>query len=157
MKNIKFAKKILVTIIIFIMMILTNNIEAFARNDFSENKFSNEDFIMITELSDTGFKDPTEDPDYWDPNKDQNGQEITQNEPELLNKAGILLGVINVLGVVSAVIALVLLGMKYFIGSVEEKADMKKSLWIYILGIVLLVACSTLPNIIFNLSQGVFK
>ena len=132
----KLLMKILVIMILLIIIISTNSIKIFASSE---------------------FKDPTEDPDYWNPIKDQNGQEITQDEPELLNKAGILLGVISVLGVVSAVIALVLLGMKYFIGSVEEKADIKKSLWIYILGIVLLVACTTVPNIIFNLSQGVFK
>lgn len=157
MRNNKLIKKIFVILIIFIIMIVFDNIEIFARSNFSENNLLHEDEILITELSDTKFKDPTEDPNFWDPSKDEKGQEKTYEEPELMKKAGILLGVINVLGVVSAVIALVLLGMKYFLGSVQEKAEFKNSLLPYILGIVLLVSCTTLPNIIFNVSQGVFK
>lgn len=149
MKNIRFAKKILVTIIIFIMMILTNNIKTFALENYFDSKTISEEVISTVEIATSDFHDPTEDPGWWEPNPSE--------EKELAEKAGILLGVINVLGVVSAVIALVLLGMKYFLGSVEEKAEFKKSLLPYILGIVLLVACTTLPNIIYNISQGVFK
>ena len=158
MRNNKLIKKILVISIIFIMMIVFNDIEIFARSESSDNKKMSE-YVMEeiwvadeeedSDEEDSGFVDPTENPGYWKPE--------TKDEPELRKKAGVLLGVINVLGVVSSVIALTLLGMKYFLGSVEEKADFKKSLWIYILGIVLLVLCSTLPNIIFNISQGVFK
>ena len=124
----KLLMKILVIMILLIIIISTNNIKIFASSE---------------------FKDPTEDPDYWQPT-------ITE-EDELAEKAGVLLGVINVIGVVSAVIALALLGMKYFLGSVQEKAEFKNSILPYILGIVLLVACTTLPNIIYNISKEVFK
>lgn len=124
----KLLMKILVIMILLIIIISTNSIKIFASSE---------------------FKDPTENPDYWQPT-------ITE-EDELAEKAGVLLGVINVIGVVSAVIALALLGMKYFLGSVQEKAEFKNSILPYILGIVLLVACTTLPNIIYNISKEVFK
>lgn len=132
-----------------IILILINNIETFAFSDFSEDIETSGYAVEITKISSSEFKDPTEDPDYWKP--------VASQETELAEKAGVLLGVINVLGVVSAVIALVLLGMKYFLGSVQEKAEFKNSFGIYILGIVLLVLCTTLPNIIYNVSQEVFK
>ena len=118
----KLLMKILVIMILLIIIISTNSIKIFASSE---------------------FKDPTEDPDDW--------------QPTITGKAGVLLGVINVIGVVSSVIVLALLGMKYFLGSVQEKADFKNSFGIYILGVILLVACTTLPNIIYNISQGVFK
>ena len=124
----KLLMKILVIMILLIIIISTNSIKIFASSE---------------------FKDPTEDPDDWQPT-------ITE-EDELAGKAGVLLGVINVIGVVSSVIVLALLGMKYFLGSVQEKADFKNSFGIYILGVILLVACTTLPNIIYNISHGVFK
>lgn len=149
MKNIRLTKKILATLIIFIMIISINNIKTFALSDPSEDNAISGEVVGVIEIASSDFVDPTENPDWWKPTESE--------ESELTEKAGILLGVINVLGVVSAVIALVLLGMKYFLGSVQEKADFKNSLWIYILGIILLVACTTIPNIIYNVSKDVFK
>lgn len=149
MKNIRLTKKILATLIIFIMIISINNIKTFALSDPSEDNAISGEVVGVIEIASSDFVDPTENPDWWEPTESE--------ESELAEKAGILLGVINVLGVVSAVIALVLLGMKYFLGSVQEKADFKNSLWLYILGIILLVACTTIPNIIFNVSKDVFK
>lgn len=149
MKNIRLTKKILATLIIFIMIISINNIKTFALSDPSEDNAISGEVVGVIEIASSDFVDPTENPDWWEPTESE--------ESELTEKAGTLLGVINVLGVVSAVIALVLLGMKYFLGSVQEKADFKNSLWLYILGIILLVACTTIPNIIFNVSKDVFK
>ena len=149
MKNIRLTKKILATLIIFIMIISINNIKTFALSNSSEDNAISGEVVGVIEIASSDFVDPTENPDWWEPTESE--------ESELTEKAGILLGVINVLGVVSAVIALVLLGMKYFLGSVQEKADLKNSLWLYILGIILLVACTTIPNIIFNVSKDVFK
>ena len=142
-------KKILIGLTIFFIILLINNIKVFA--------IENENYKELINIAGSDFVDPTENPEYWDPSKDDSGQTVKQSEPELVEKAGILLGSISTIGIVSAVIVMALLGMKYFMGSVEEKADIKKSLSIYILGIILLVACTTIPNIIYTLTQEVFK
>jgi len=66
------------------------------------------------------LNDPTMDPDFWKPT-------IT-DEKELLEKTGRMLGIINTIGIVISVVGLIAIGIKYFLGSVEEKASYKKSL-----------------------------
>lgn len=93
--------------------------------------------------------DPTENPDYWKPT-------ITE-ESELTEKAGIILGAINVIGVVISVVVMMVIGLKYMIGSVEEKAEYKKTMGVYIIGMVFLVACTTIPNIIYTIAEKLFE
>ena len=50
------------------------------------------------------------------------------------------------------------LGIKYMLGSVEEKADYKKAIIPYLIGMFLLVSVTTLPNLIYQIvtSTGFF-
>ena len=73
------------------------------------------------------------------------------SEPELTKRAGVILGVINVFGVVASVLTLMVLGIKYMMGSVEEKAEYKKTLGMYLLGAFLAISITTIPNILYNL------
>lgn len=149
MENNKLLKKILIFLIMFLIIMFSNNIKSFAFATNYKDEIIADEVSETVKIASSDFVDPAEDPDWWEPGK--------SNEKELAEKAGTLLGVINVVGVVSAIIALTLLGMKYFLGSVQEKVEFKNSIGIYILGIILLVACTTLPNIIFNFSQEIFK
>ena len=54
----------------------------------------------------------------------------------LTSKAGQIMGMIRNVAVIAAVIILMILGVKYMLGSVEEKADYKKSFIPLIIGIV---------------------
>lgn len=103
---------------------------------------------MVTYVE--AFIDPTTNPSYWEPS--------LSDDDELKDKAGAVLGIINTVGIVCAVIVLAVLGVKYMLGSVEEKADLKKSMIPYVIGIFLLVCATTLPNIIYNIvnSPGFF-
>lgn len=58
--------------------------------------------------------------------------------------------VIFTLGIVSSVIVLSIIGLKYMMGSVEEKAEYKKSLMPYVIGCALVFGASTLANILYN-------
>lgn len=93
--------------------------------------------------------DPTTNPDFWKP-------EDIGSESELVEKAGAILGLVNTIGVICSVIALLIIGFKYMIGSVEEKAEYKQAMMPYIIGSVLVFATTTLPNVIFNLTKGLF-
>ena len=43
------------------------------------------------------------------------------------------------------------LGMKYMVGSVEEKAEYKKTMLPIVVGMILLVCTSTIVSIIYNI------
>lgn len=74
--------------------------------------------------------------------------------PTLQNKANNILGLIQVVGVVVSVVMLMAIGIKYMLGSVEEKAEYKSSLMPYIIGAFILFTGSVIPNIIYQFSQS---
>ena len=63
---------------------------------------------------------------------------------------GKLVGIIQVLGIVVAIVVLLILGIKYMVGSAEEKAEYKKTMIPYVVGAILIFAASTIVNILFN-------
>lgn len=62
--------------------------------------------------------------------------------------------IVQTVGVVVAVVILLVLGIKYMMGSAEEKADYKKSMIPYIVGAVLIFASTTIVNIVYNFAMG---
>ena len=76
---------------------------------------------------------------------------------KIVNRVNPILGTITVIGIVISAITLSVLGIKYMIGSVEEKAEYKKSMIPYIIGVVLLLAASTAVGLIAKLTQDAIK
>lgn len=74
---------------------------------------------------------------------------------EIQNFGGDIMGVINVVGVVVAVVVLMVIGIKYMMGSAEEKAEYKKTMIPYIVGAVLIFGATTIANVVFQFAQGV--
>lgn len=66
-----------------------------------------------------------------------------------------IMGVIQVIGVVIAVIILMILGIKYMMGSAEEKAEYKKTMIPYIVGAILIFSASTIANVIYTFAEGI--
>lgn len=71
----------------------------------------------------------------------------------LSSKAGQIMGMIRNVSVIAAVIILMVLGVKYMLGSVEEKADYKKSFIPLIIGIILVVSATTIATFVFNMAK----
>lgn len=69
----------------------------------------------------------------------------------LKNKAGSIMGMIRNIAVVASVIIIMVLGVKFMLGSVEEKAEYKKSFMPLIVGIILVVSATTIAAFIFNM------
>lgn len=65
-----------------------------------------------------------------------------------------IVGIIRAAGIIISVIMLMVIGIKYMMGSAEEKADYKKSLMPYVVGAVLLLAASTISGFIYNMVTG---
>ena len=65
-----------------------------------------------------------------------------------------IITIISTVGSIASVIVLVVLGIKYMMGSAEEKAEYKKTLMPYVIGAVFVFAASTIASIIFNFSSS---
>lgn len=60
------------------------------------------------------------------------------------------LSVIQLIGSVASVIALAVIGIRYMMSSLEEKAEMKGVLIYYVIGCVLVFATSNLLSVMYN-------
>ncbi|MCI8617112.1 MAG: hypothetical protein HFJ60_02495 [Clostridia bacterium] len=75
----------------------------------------------------------------------------TADTNNLMTQAGKIMGLIRNISVIAAVIIIMVLGVKYMLGSVEEKADYKKSFMPLIVGIILVVAATSIASFIFGI------
>ena len=58
--------------------------------------------------------------------------------------------ILQTAGVVLSVVILIVLGIKYMLGSAEEKAEYKKTMMPYVIGAALIFAASALAQVIYN-------
>ena len=66
-----------------------------------------------------------------------------------------IIGIITTVGVVVAVVILLVLGIKYMMGSAEEKAEYKKTMIPYLIGAVLIFGASAIAKAVIAASQMV--
>ena len=83
---------------------------------------------------------PFDNPDAWKP--------TIEDDKDFAAKAGKVLAAINV-------VVLAGLGIKFMLGSVEEKATYKKDFIPYLIGIFMLAMATTLPNAIYSIVKYV--
>ena len=62
-----------------------------------------------------------------------------------------IVGVIRMVGSAVSVIMLIALGIKYVMGSTEERAEYKKSMLPYLIGAILLFGASAIANMVVSL------
>ena len=62
----------------------------------------------------------------------------------------VIVWLVRTVGEAIAVVMLLILGIKYILGSVEEKAEYKQSMWPYVLGAILIFAGAALTDIIYQ-------
>lgn len=68
-----------------------------------------------------------------------------------------VLKVLQVLGVVLSVVMLIIIGIKYMLGSIEEKAQYKKSLMPYVIGAAIVFSGAVIPEIVYQLINNMNK
>ena len=72
----------------------------------------------------------------------------------IINKSAVIVNVIRVIGIIVTVVSLMLIGIKYMTGSLEEKADYKKSMIPYLIGVFIFFALTQLLSIIIDLANS---
>lgn len=75
---------------------------------------------------------------------------------KLVSKANIIVSSIRVIGVILSVVILIIIGIKYMLGSVEEKAEYKNTLLPYLIGAFLVFTGSLIPQLIYDIMQKNF-
>lgn len=83
------------------------------------------------------------------------GDSNTVNSDDLTKVGNNIVTIIQVVGIVIAVIVLLVIGIKYMIGSASEKAEYKKTMIPYIVGALLIFAGTSLVRVIYSLSSSV--
>ena len=86
---------------------------------------------------------------------DFTGEKSTINVGEIQNASGKILSVVTLIGSVISVIILVVLGIKYMLGSIEEKANYKRTLMPYVIGVFCVFAASTITGILYQVFSNI--
>lgn len=68
---------------------------------------------------------------------------------------GTIVNGLTLIGTVVAIVGIMILGIKYMMGSVEEKAQYKKTMIPYLIGCVLIFAITRIVSIIYNVVSQV--
>lgn len=66
-----------------------------------------------------------------------------------------IVGIVQVIGSVISVAALVIIGFRYMLSSLEEKAAMKGILVYYVIGAVLVFATSNILSVVYNVIKNI--
>ena len=74
--------------------------------------------------------------------------------PEIQSAGNSIISILQTVGVVLSVVVLMIIGIKYMMGSAEEKAEYKKTMIPYIVGAALIFAASALAQVIYNFFSG---
>lgn len=83
----------------------------------------------------------------------QSSTKVTTNDGKFFSKISFLLSWIRLIGVGISLIVIIIIGIKYILGSPEEKSQYKKTLIPYIVGFAMLLATSVVINLIASLAQ----
>lgn len=84
--------------------------------------------------------------EHWEP--------AVEDGDEILDKSNIIIGIVRVIGIMISVGSLILIGIKFIFGSVEEKANYKQKLVPWLIGATMVFAITTIPSIIYDFTQG---
>ena len=77
------------------------------------------------------------------------------NDTAITNIGGNVVTIVQVVGIVIAIIILLVIGIKYMIGSAEEKAEYKKTMIPYIVGAVLIFAGTSIVRVIYSMTSQI--
>ena len=104
-------------------------------------------FILISFLSTVLALEDIVDPNYYEPSSSGNADTIK-------NIGNSIIGVLQVVGSIVSVIVLIVIGIQYMLGSVEEKAQYKEKMWPYIVGAIMIFSVLNIIGIANAVAQS---
>ena len=79
----------------------------------------------------------------------------TAGSEQIKNVGNSVVNILQTVGIVLSVVVLIVLGIKYMMGSAEEKADYKKSMLPYLVGAIIIFAASAFANVVYNFATSI--
>lgn len=79
----------------------------------------------------------------------------TGADPTIEKIGSTILSIVTGVGMVLAIVLIAILGIKYMMGSTEEKAEYKKSMIPYIVGAVLVFGASAIGSAVVNMGKQI--
>ena len=76
----------------------------------------------------------------------------TQNKIDNFGQG--IIGIISTVGSIISVIVLIVIGIKYIVGSVEERAEYKKTMMPYLIGALFVFGITNILGIVSNITNG---
>lgn len=107
-------------------------------------------FFILFMIFNTYMVQATVNPDDFKP-----GGMTDTDVNKVVNKVNPIIGTIKTVGIVISVVTLIVLGFKYMIGSVQEKAEYKKTMIPYLVGAILLVTVTQLVGLIADIVTNI--
>ena len=80
---------------------------------------------------------------------------VVTGQKEIQNVGEAIVGILRTVGIVLSVVVLIVLGIKYMMGSAEEKSEYKKTMIPYLVGAALIFAASAFAEVIFQFFNGI--
>lgn len=77
-----------------------------------------------------------------------------QNADSLLVIGNTIIGIIQFVGSIVSIIIVIVVGIKYMIGSIEEKAEYKKTMMAYVIGAILLFSITNVVKIVSDVASS---
>ena len=143
-----------ITLILFALIMIVSQTSIYAAKDTGlwKNINVSSDNKADSSASDGGDSISIEDmdPDNWKPTSTT----VTSGTEKIQNIGNKIIGPIRVLGSIISVVTLIIIGIKYILGSVEEKAEYKKTMLPYLIGAVMIFAITNLLKIIIDIIGG---
>ena len=88
-----------------------------------------------------------------DPDKYKPGDIQSTEVQDVIQASSIIVDVIRTVGIIVAVVVLLVLGIKYMVGSVEERAEYKKTMIPYLVGAFLFFGLSQILAVIIEAAK----
>jgi len=135
--NMKRIIRFAILLIMFVMIsIQCNTTTTYARNDEGGGG------------SGKSTKWTSQSPIWWKPTEEDVGQ------PEIKDRANVIVKVLRNIGIVLAVVALMIIGIRNMTASAEEKSILKESMPGYLIGVFMVVAVTFLPSLIYEIVKN---
>ena len=105
--------------------------------------------ISNVALASDAISNPIDNPSSFEPSSMSNADRV-------MNIGNTIIGIIQFVGTFTSVIVLIILGLKYMAGSLEERADYKKTMVPYLIGAVLVFGITNILGIVNSVTGGLF-
>ena len=149
--NIVKNKVFLILLLVFVIFAIASNInivqavqtKGTTTKDKDMNTYTKQDYSSDTSLSDVISGGDS----FIDAGKDGSAK---IDKGSLQNASSSIYNILLICGMIVAVLIGAILGIKFMIGSVEEKAEIKAALVPFVIGCILVVSTTTIVSFIYN-------